>query len=678
MPLPANDTLGRPVLEVRPSACPLDCPDACSLAVSVEGDRIVSIDGDHRNPLTAGFICSKVRNFARHSQCDERLSDPLVRTGAKGSGNFAKVSWDVALDLVATRLRDIAKRHGGEAILPLCYGGSNGALTQDGVDARMFRRLGASRLARTVCAAPSGSAAMGLYGKMPGIALADYEHSALTVLWGCNPSASGIHLVPPLQRARARGAKLIVIDPRRTPLARHADVHLAIRPGTDLVVALALARWLFDHGHANLEFLERHATGVEAFRERAQAWTLDRAAAVAEVDIGDLERVAQLYAEASPAAIRCGWGPERNRNGGSAIAAILALPAVAGKFGVLGGGYTMSNGRALALDGEASIAQSEPPTREINMNQLGRALAVGRAGGVFGLFVYNCNPLATLPDQNAVRRGLARTDLFTIVFDQVMTDTARFADVVLPATTFLEHDELRSSYGAMTVQRSRPVVAPFGQSRPNYTVFAQLCERLGLARPDDPTASDALVAAIIDHSAWPPGAAAALMADDLTQVPAGRVQFVDVFARTHDQKINLFPEALDAEAGGNLYRYQDDPGTPRHPLVLVSPALARQVSSTFGQLDRRPAALHMNPSDAASRGLVDGGRIRVFNELGEVHCSVALDDDLRPGVVCLPKGLWSHRTQNGATANALCSDALADLGGGATFNDARVQVEAMS
>ncbi len=663
------------MVEVRPSACPLDCPDGCTLAVTVDGDRVVRIDGDRRNPLTAGFICAKVRNFARHLDCDERLSDPLVRTGPKGSGSFAKVSWEVALQQVASRLADIRREHGGEAILPVCYGGSNGALSHDGADARLFRRLGASRLLRTVCAAPSSRAAMGLYGKMPGIALGDYEHAALTVVWGCNPSATGIHLIPPLQRARARGAGLVVIDPRRTPLAKIADVHLAIRPGTDLPVALAIARWLFDNGRADLDFLARHATGVEAFRERAWPWTIDRAARVAEIAARDLGAVAERYADATPAAIRCGWGPERSRSGGSATAAILALPAVAGKFGVRAGGYTMSNGRALELDEAAGVAEPPSTTRAVNMNQVGRVLEAGAAGGVFALFVYNANPLATLPDQNAMRRGLARTDLFTVVFDAVMTDTARFADVVLPATTFLEHDELRSGYGAMTITRARPAVRPLGRARSNDAVFSELCTRLGVARPDDPAGADALARTIVAASDLPEATARSLAQDDIALFPDGRVQFVDIFPQTPDGRIHLVPAALDGEAPGGLYAYREDPATVAYPLALVSPALARQISSTFGQLDRRPAALHMHPDDAARRNLATGARIRVFNALGEVRCLLAIDPDLRPGVVSLAKGLWSHHTENGATANALCSDALADLGGGATFNDARVDVE---
>jgi anaerobic selenocysteine-containing dehydrogenase len=256
-----------------------------------------------------------------------------------------------------------------------------------------------------------------------------------------------------------------------------------------------------------------------------------------------------------------------------------------------------------------------------------------------------------------------------------MTDTARYADVLLPATTFLEHDELRSGYGAMAVQRSRPVVPPFGQARPNYAVFAELCARLGLAREGDPTDADALAHAVLADSALSEAALRALAEGDVAEIP-GPIQFVDEFPRTDDRRIHLVPPSLDAEAAGGLYHYREDPETATHPLALISPAVARQVSSTFGQLDRRPAALHMHPDDAALRGLADGDRIRVFNDLGEVVCRVAIDRDMRPRVVGLAKGLWSHHTENGATANALCPDALADLGGGATFNDARVQVEA--
>ena len=395
--------------------------------------------GSIRSPT--GYICSKVRRLPEHVHGPRRVRYPGIREGRKGEGRFRRATWDEALSLVAERMSALSRSGRGERILPFYYGGSNGYISHDSADARLFTRLKASRLARTVCAAPSTAAAAGLYGKMPGIALQDYRLAKMILLWGVNPSVSGIHIVPYILEARKRGAKLAVVDPRRTRLAEHADLHLAPRPGGDLPIALAVIRWLFESGHADEKFLAEHATGAGELRRRADGWTLEKAAEASGVPAGQIESLARMYAEASPAAVRCGWGLERNRNGGSAVAAVLALPAVAGKFGVRGGGYTMSNGKAFDL--EARSASGELPadglsTREINMNHLGRTLLGGAGEPVELLFVYNCNPLATMPNQRKVREGLSREDLFTVVFDPVMTDTAMYADVVLPATTFLE------------------------------------------------------------------------------------------------------------------------------------------------------------------------------------------------------------------------------------------------
>ncbi len=660
------------------SACPLDCPDACSLQVQVEDGRLTGLTGDKRNPLTDGFICAKVRRIAKHVHGPERLRHPAVRSGPKGSGQFRQVGWDEALDRVAAELRRNRDDHGGDSILPICYGGSNGLLSQNATDARLFHRLGASRLARTVCAAPSGRAHAGLYGRMPGVALTAYRHAELIVLWGVNPSSSGIHLVPILKRAKQRGAKLVVIDPRRIPLTRHADLHLAPRPGTDLPLALAVIDWLFTRGHADASFLADHATGVSDLRERAAQWSMSRAAAQCGIAQADLERFASLYASTRPAVIRCGWGPERNRNGGSAIAAILALPAVAGCFGVPGGGFTMSNSPTIQLSNAAVAASTAPDTRTINLNRVGRTLLEADPP-VRVAFSYNCNPLSTLPDQERMRRGLSREDLFTVVFDQVMTDTARYADVLLPATTFLEHDDLTRGYGAMVVNRVTPTLPPVGEARPNWMVFEALCDRLDLSEPDDPRGPAAMVEAILESSPDGPAVAPQLRDDGTAPAPATDepVQMSDVWPRHDDRKIHLVPPPLDAEAPGGLYGYRPDPGTPSYPLALISPSTRNTTSSTFGQLLAGPVPLQLHPEDAAARGIGDGDRVRVFNDLGEVVCDARVLDELRPGVVVLPKGLWSRHTHNGATSNALVPDALADLGGGATFNDARVQVVRM-
>jgi anaerobic selenocysteine-containing dehydrogenase len=664
-------------METRSSACPLDCPDLCGLTVTVDQGRVVEVTGDHRGPLTDGFICGKVRKIADHMYGEDRLTTPLWRSGPKGSGRWSPISWDDALDRIAGRIAEIRARTGGEAILPYHYGGSNGWLTEGALASRLFHRLGASNLARTLCATATTAAVRGLYGVMPGAALEDYVHSRLIVLWGVNPSATGIHLVPVIERARAAGAKLVVVDPRATPLARRADLHLALRPGTDLPVALAVIGALFARGHADHGFLAAHATGAGELASRAARWSVDAAAREAGIDPALLDRFIELYAEARPAVIRCGWGIERNRNGGSAVAAVLALPAVAGKFGVRGGGYTMSNGDARwTMTADTAIGEPAPPTRTINMSEIGHVLRTVRDPRIECLFVYNCNPVATAPDQRTVIEELARDDLFVVVHDQVMTDTAQLADVVLPATTFLEHREVRRGYGTMRLFDSPPVVPPVGQSRSNNQLFGALLDRLGLTRPGDLVSEDAMVDATFAASPHGAELRAQLASGGVAAPPSGTgpVAFVDAFPGTPGGKIRLVPEALDREAPYGLYSYQPDPGTDAYPLALISPALATQISSTFGQLRKAPAQLELSPRDAAARGIRSGDRVRIWNACGEVQCVAKVAPEVCDGVCVLPKGLWRRHTANGYTANALIPPAFADLAGQAAYNDARVQV----
>ena len=656
------------------TACPLDCPDACTLDVTVEKGRVVKIDGGDTNPVTRGYICAKVRRFAERLYGEDRLLYPAIRKGQKGQGTFSRVSWDEALDHIAERMEHIRDTSGAEAILPFCYGGSNGLLTQDTNDATLFRAFGTSRLARTVCAAPTGAANLGLYGKMPGVTYADYIHARLIVLWGVNPAASGIHLIPYVREARKLGAKLVVIDPRATSLARQADLHLAPKPGTDLPLALAVHRHLFEHG-VDERFLAEHTKGADALRARANEWTIERAARQADVDPAALARFAEMYRTESPALVRCGWGLERNRNGGSAAAAVLALPATGGKFGVRGGGFSMSNSTALGIKSDAWMNDTpEPQTRLVNMNHLGRALTEYTDPRVEMLFVYNCNPLATMPDQNRVLDGLKRDDLFTVVYEQVFTDTARYADVLLPATTFLENYDIAKSYGPITLQLVRPVIEPVGEARANAEVFSDLAARLGIGDAEEETDTLLRIA-----NRLPEHLSAELLEAGSVTPPFGGapIQFVDVFPLTPDRKIDLFPAALDAGAPAGLYGYQPDPASDKYPLALISPASEKSVSSTLAELRQRVAVLQMHPSDAQVRGLATDDPVRVFNDRGEVQCPVALNPDMRPGTVSLPKGLWRKSTYNGSTSNALVPDSLTDLGGGACFNDARVQVASL-
>jgi len=669
MPRPlAPETWGRSTVQ---TACPLDCPDSCTLQVTVEQGRIVEIDGGDANPATRDFICAKVRRFANRVYGEDRLLYPAIRKGAKGQGVFTRVSWDEALDHVAERMIEIRDRWGAEAILPYSYGGSNGLLTQDTVDATLFRGFGTSRLARTVCAAPTGAANQALYGKMASVTYEDYVHARLIVLWGVNPAASGIHLVPFVKEARRAGATLVVVDPRATSLARGADIHLAPQPGTDLPLALAIHNYLFERGHADTGFLAAHTNGADRLRARATEWPIARAAEVAGIEPSDLERVAALYAATSPALVRCGWGLERNRNGGSAAAAVLALPAVGGKFRVRGGGYSMSNSASWGLKAAQWADTPEPPTRTVNMNHLGRALLEYDDPPVQMLFVYNSNALVTTPDQNRVLQGLMREDLFTVVSEQVFTDTCRYADVLLPATTFLENYDIAKGYGPISLQLVRPVIEPVGEARANAEMFSALAARIGLGDAEEE--ADTLMRVV---GRIPPEVGGPLLETGTAPPPYGGapVQFVDVFPLTADGRADLFPASLSAGAPAGLYGYRPDPATERYPLALISPASEKTISSTLGELRERPGALQMHPIDASARGLSHDDPVRVFNDLGEVHCPVAVTRDIRPGTVCLSKGLWRKSTYNGSTGTALVPDSLTDLGGGACFNDARVDV----
>lgn len=660
------------------SVCPLDCPDRCSLDVTVEEGRVVSIAGSRVNPLTGGFICGKVRRFTERQYGPDRLLHPMRRAGAKGTGRFERITWDEALGAIEARMRQARGRHGGEAILPFNYGGSNGLLTQGGADEWLWRSIGASRLDRTVCAAPTGAACRALYGRMGSVDFADFEKARFILIWGANPRHSNIHLLPYLKAARAAGGTVALVDPRLTMSPQYVDMHLPVYPGSDAAVALAMIGHLERTGRVDRRFLEAHAAGWERLLERAREWTLERAAARARVKAADIAAIADAYAAARPALVRCGWGLERNRNAEASVASVLALPAVAGKFGAPGGGFALAASPAYDVDDDRLAGRPEAATRTINMNRLGRALLEEKAPPIEVLFVYNCNPVATIPDQNRVRRGLQRDDLFTVVFEQSMTDTAAYADVLLPATTFLEHTELSTSYGTYAVMLGEPVVAPAGEARPNEEVFALLARRLGA--DDGLSRGERFLREAV-------GAIGGPLAGDRSlerlrherilhfDFPGGRpVQFETVFPTTADGRIHLWPAGL----GDDPYRILPDPGDgdPRHPLALISPATGKTISSSLAEYMIEEAFLEMHPVDARPRRLADGAVVRVHNDLGEVVVRLRLNPAVRPGVVFLPKGLWSRHTRNGAVATAVSPDHVTAVSGGACFNDARVEVEA--
>jgi anaerobic selenocysteine-containing dehydrogenase len=657
---------------IKHSVCTMDCPDTCSLEVEVQDEKVIAIRPGNRNPITDNFICSKVSNFTKRLYSPDRLLYPMKRTGQKGSAEFERISWKEACSTISERFHQIQNQFGGEAILPFYYGGSNGVLGQDTADRAFFAKLGASRLATTVCAAPTSAAAAGMYGKMPGVAFEDYVHAKLIIIWGANPKASNIHLVPILKKAKEAGAKIAIVDPKLNFSSREQDLHLPVFPGTDLVVALAMIHYWQKNNLLDENFLKEHATRADILLEKAAAFDFEKASEIAKVPARDIEKLAELYAESNPAVIRIGWGLERNRNGGQAAAAILALPTLMGKFGVLGGGYTLSN------SGTAKIATNKIAdsvlwdSREVNMNLLGKYLLEENSPPLKALFVYNCNPAVTVPNQNAILKGLLREDLFTVVFEQIMTDTAKYADILLPAVTFLEQEEIKKSYGAFLLQYLAPVIPRCGEAKPNEEVFAMLGRAMGWNdRAFQDTTEDSLrIAADAIRARGGPRSLDQLREHRVVFFDfPGRnpVQFKTSFPWTENGKINLAPSAL----GENPYEYKEN--SDSYPLTLISPATNKTISSSMGEYNLPQLYAIMNPEDANSRGLLDGATIRVYNDLGEVVCKLRVRDSIRQGVVSMPKGAWRKSSRNGQTATALAPDTLGTAGG-ACFNDARVEV----
>jgi anaerobic selenocysteine-containing dehydrogenase len=513
-----------------------------------------------------------------------------------------------------------------------------------------------------------------MYGKMAGVAFEDYPYAKFILLWGANPKASNIHLVPFLRQAKRNGAFIAVVDPKQNfSYEQEIDFHLPVVPGADLPLALAMIRLWHEAGRLDLEFLRQHADGLEPLLEQADLWTLERAGASAGVASEKIRTLAELYADAAPAVLRCGWGVERNRNGGQALAAILAMPALLGKFGVRGGGYTLSNSGAAKLDLKKIFGEYNWSTRVINMTQLGAVLDGQLQPPIKGLFVYNCNPAVTVPDQNAVLRGLAREDLFTVVFEQVMTDTAKYADVLLPAATFLEHRDVKRSYGSYVVGGVRPAIPARGEARSNVDVFAALGRAMSWTHApfswDEKTYVQKITDALTLHGR--PADAATLATGVHTYDFPGPtpVQFKTAFPQTPDGKIHLTPSGL----GKTPYQYRPV-HSERFPLALISPATSKLITSTLGEFNLPELWLTMHPADAAPRAIADRDEVRVFNDLGEVVCRVRLSERTRPGVVSMPKGAWRKAARNGRTATALCPADVNDVGGGACFNDARVEV----
>ena len=657
--------------ETRDSACPLDCPDTCSVTVTVGAGRLIAVDATPvdraANPFTQGFICQKVRHHAERVYGPDRVLTPMIRVGPKGSGRFRAASWSEATAIIAERITATAAEDPA-SIVPYLYSSSAGALGSATTGYRFWARLGASQVPHTICAETATAAWRSVVGRAVLGDPLDVPDARAIIVWGANPSVSNTHL-PPLintavkgDRDHRGGATLVVVDPRRTPIAKRAALHLAPRPGTDVVLAMAVARRLHEIGGVDQDFVERHTTGSDDFLAACDAWTPDRAAAECGVDETLIDALAQLLATVSPCFLRVGWGIERNRNGGNAIRAVLGMRLLAGRFGARGAGLLGSTSAANPVPGEALIGSFEPKARrEVNMNRLGAMLSDTSVDPPIRLlFVQGANPAVMNPNQRAVLAGLRREDVFTVVHDQVLTDTARFADVVLPATTHYEVPDLATSYGTLTVQRMEAVIDRVGESRTNNEVYRSLAEVLGWddAATFDP-AVDVALGGLDDQlgTGTIPG-----------REPGRAVAFETVF-----------PGLPGARARFHATRYNPvDAGDDSLPLALVTPANAKTINSIFGERGDLHPVVSLHPDDAAARGIGGGEQVRVHNGWGSIVLPAKVDPDLRPGLVHVPKGAWSRSysgENGGLTVNALMPDSLSDLAGGACFNDARVEVE---
>jgi anaerobic selenocysteine-containing dehydrogenase len=527
----------------------------------------------------------------------ERVLTPLVRVAGatKGAGVFEPASWDDALDLVAARVRDAIEHHGPASVVPFIYGSSAPTL-QNAVGPRLWKKLGTSRVEETICAATHGAAYREMFGAMLSADPLDVVHARLVVVWGANPAISNTHFPPLVQQAKRAGAKVVVVDPRATAMAKRADLHVALRPGTDVVLALAMARAIAARGRLARDFLDAHADGVDAYLAAVDEWTVERAAEVCGIDPSTIDEFVTLLCDTRPAFFRVGWGIERNRNGGSACVAVFALPVLTEQFGIRGAGIMSSLSEAAPF----RTGPTRPDDRRVlNMNHTGRWLTdTALDPPVAVLFVQGANPAATAPNQRLVHQGLARDDLFTVVHDQVLTDTARFADVVLPATTHFESTDVAASYGSYVLAELPAVIDRVGESRTNNEVSAALAPRLGFD-PARFAADPATLMELAIEGGAPSGVR-------VLRDAGGTVQFRDTFPTTDSGRVRL--AGID-EIDVPRYRALDT----RYPLALVTPASHRTISSMFGEFNAPEAAVHVSPRDAAARAIGDGDRVRMFD-----------------------------------------------------------------
>ena len=672
-------------LTSHPSICPLDCADTCSLSIEVADGKVQKVRGSQANPFTRGKICAKVaQGLPLQVHGEQRLTQPLLRSGPKGGGAYRRVSWEEALDVVHQRFAAIIEEYGAEAIAPLSYGGPMGLLAGGSMDKRFFHRLGASAVdSSPLCAGVSSAAWDSVFGDVGGISFTELQHSRLIVVWGNNITACNLHLTTLLRDAQKQGAKLVVVDPKRTRIAQEADLHLPVMPGTDVVLAYAVAALLNRRGGLDEAFIESHVSGAEQFLAEAANYSPQRAAATCGLAVEDIEQFAKWWQELSPAAISVGVAPERNRNGGSGLRALFALPALTGNFGMQGAGVCDVSGY-FPIDHDALERPDLAPAdvRQFNVLDLPRhILDPGSEVPLKGVFIYNHNPVAVHPRQDDMRAALLDEDVFVVGCDVSMTDSMACADVILPAATHLEYGDLYKAYGHHYLQRSAPVLDPLGNALPNMEIFRRLATRFGFkdecfTDTDEQLMDQAVNAATPGLDGRQPSRLPLDSAIDMSAITTPGL-LRGVSPATPSGKIELYSEALEAEAGLGLPRYRELEAARQ--FVLVSPASERRINSTFGGLadHKSDIVCEMHPVDAASLALSHGEEVSLFNDQGEVRMPLAISDSVRTGTVFVPKGAWLVESATGQTINALIPGHKADMAGGACYYDCTVDVQAV-
>ena len=672
--------------------CPHDCPDACGMVTEVADGRAIRVLGQTDHPVTRGWLCAKVNPYLERVYHPDRLQQPMRRKGAKGSGQWQTISWDAAIDEIATRWQSLIREHGAESILPYSYSGTLGLVQMVVASARLWNRLGASRLQRSICMAATRHAVRSTLGARMSPPYHHVLDSKLLVFWGHNPVSTAPHLMPFVRDAQHNGCRLVVIDPWQSRSTGHCDLLLQPYPGTDGALALGVARQIIVEDKMDQEWLENNTHGWPRFRDHVMQFDLERCADITGVPTEQIRQFANLYTEHRPAMIRLGDAVNRNLQGGQSVRAIASLPALTGQYGVRGGGLSCSTGDYFLWDDEAiNRWQDCPPAgREINMNRIGAALC-GEISNprIESLFVFCANPMVSAPRTGLVRQGLMRDDLFTVVHDLFMTDTARYADIVLPATSQLEHVDLHRGYGHTLLGYNHAAIPPLGQSKSNWEVMQMLADALGFDEPWLHESTDQVIEGILDATRDHNERLQGITLDTLKQNPSvefagdDEVPFADGHFPTPSGKVELYSETLAAEGLNPLPDWSAiedaDDAELEDSLRLISPAAHYFVNSSLANLPsltrrQKSTDIVMHPEDAAQRNLLDGERVRVHNARGECFRELHISDRIRPGVAIAVNGFWSS-AECPDTINWTTSDRLADMAGQSTFQSNRVRVE---